>query len=129
MSLSERTGIAFPSIIARASRSKGTALDGIHRVSANGIDLLGKLQGNGLVRRRGTNRSWVLVLRDGGNLRVHHRDGGARVGLEPDLAGIALQSAVDEGGGHASHVVGGFGICKCLVGGGLLEAFGVCQGS
>ena len=59
------------------------------------------------------------------NLGVDGCDGRARVGLQADLASVALQSAVDQSCSHASDVVCSFGVGKGLVGGGLLDAFGI----
>jgi hypothetical protein len=65
------------------------------------------------------------MLADRSDFRVDCGGGRARIGFQANLAGIAPECAVDEGGGHAGDVVGCFGVGESLVGGFLLQAFGV----
>jgi hypothetical protein len=56
-------GVTLAGVVVRVSRSEGTSLEGILWVTTDGLDLLGKLEGDGLVGSCSTGRGRVLNSR------------------------------------------------------------------
>lgn len=66
-----------------------------------------------------------MILIDRSDFRVDCGGGRARIRFQANLASIALECAADEGGSDAGDVVGCFGVGESLVGGFLLQTFGI----
>ncbi len=66
-----------------------------------------------------------LMLLDSSNFRILSCNRGALNAGQANLASVSLQSAIDEGIGHASHVTGSLRISEGLIGGRLLKTVGI----
>jgi hypothetical protein len=119
------TSVTGSSCVVEVTGRKGGCLVGKRWVTTNGSDLASEFRGNLLVESLSSIASRVLVLLESGNLGVHGLDGCARNGSKTDLAGVALQSTVDESSGHAVDITGCLGVGESLVSSSLLKA--VCR--
>jgi hypothetical protein len=147
------TGITLSSGIVCITRSECTGFKCKLSITANRRDLLGKLKLNGLVNigsigrgrilcgtdisqlylQRYKKRKTYLMLRNRSNLRVHRRKACAGRRSKTDRAGVAFQSAINEGANHAVNIISGLGVRERLVGRRGLETVkvgnGACAGS
>lgn len=119
------TSVAFRGRVADLAWRKGTTLQCILSITTDRSNLLSKSKDNGLVRASGAIRSRILMLLNSCDLGIDGLNGCTRVGLESNRASVALEGAIDKSSCHARHIIGGLGVSECLVGGGLLETFGV----
>lgn len=67
------------------------------------------------------------MLLNGGDFRIHRLDAGAWVGSLAHFDRVALQCAVDEGGGHTRNIICGFGVGEGLIRRCLLKTFYVAE--
>lgn len=96
--------------------------ESVLRIGSESLDLLCKLEHDGLVSRGSPVRSRILVLGDGGDLWVDRFELGADHRLHSDAGRVSLERRVRESGDLAGDVVGGLRVQEGLIGCSLMQA-------
>jgi hypothetical protein len=115
-------GVPLSGWVPNLTRSEGTGLGRIQRITANRLDLFRELEGDSPVHSGSSVRSRILVLLECGNLRVLGLDRSTKSRLLANGSSVPFEGTEDEGVDHAIDISNRFGICQRLVSDGLLQA-------
>lgn len=96
----------------------------ILRIAPDRLDLLCKLEHDGLVSGCRSVRRWILVLGDGGDLGVDRLELATDDALDSNAGRVSLERRVRESGDLTGDVVGGLRVREGLIGCSLMQTIG-----